>query len=280
MCKDEKSLELTSTFSEADDSFIKTIDKLLIGSTFLIAPHISAIDVLLYPRACMTLKKDNIYVNVFRWCSQLQSLPDLKDIINEYGIAVTEMPKIQSADLSKGKKKKEAKKKETVPDFSRLDLRVGKIIKVEAQADSEKLFNEEIDIGNGEIRQISSGLRPYIPIEAIKDRNVIVFCNLKARKLAGKDSYGMVLCASNDDHSKIEVLIPPEGSKAGDQVIVDNIPKGMTEDINISKKKNPWEGVQPNLTTNEGFEVMYEGKPLKTDKGVIKTASLVKAHIS
>jgi len=39
-----------------------------------------------------------------------------------------------------------------------MDFRVGKIIWVEKNANSDKLYNEKVDIGNGEIREIGSGL--------------------------------------------------------------------------------------------------------------------------
>ena len=44
---------------------------------------------------------------------------------------------------------------------------------------------------------------------------VLVVCNLKAAKLGGIPSHGMVLCASNADHTEVEFLEPPEGAKIG-----------------------------------------------------------------
>lgn len=46
-----------------------------------------------------------------------------------------------------------------------MDIRVGKIIEVTKNPNSEKLYNERVDIGNGEIRNIASGLQKLIPIE-------------------------------------------------------------------------------------------------------------------
>ena len=46
-----------------------------------------------------------------------------------------------------------------------MDIRVGRIIEVCKNPNSEKLYNEEIDIGNGEIRSIASGLQKLVPIE-------------------------------------------------------------------------------------------------------------------
>jgi aminoacyl tRNA synthase complex-interacting multifunctional protein 1 len=39
-----------------------------------------------------------------------------------------------------------------------MDIRVGKIVEVWKHPDSTKLYCEKIDIGNGVIRQIASGL--------------------------------------------------------------------------------------------------------------------------
>jgi tRNA-binding EMAP/Myf-like protein len=50
------------------------------------------------------------------------------------------------------------------------------------------------------------------------DGLVVVFANLKPRKLAGFMSNGMVLCASTDDKSTIELVRPPEGSKVGERI--------------------------------------------------------------
>lgn len=39
-----------------------------------------------------------------------------------------------------------------------MDFRVGRIVDVWKNPESEKLYNEKVDIGNGEIRAIASGL--------------------------------------------------------------------------------------------------------------------------
>ena len=50
-------------------------------------------------------------------------------------------------------------------DFEKVDIRVGKITWVEKKTDSEKLYNEKVDIVGGEILNIESGLQKDIPIE-------------------------------------------------------------------------------------------------------------------
>ena len=67
-----------------------------------------------------------------------------------------------------------------------MDVRVGVITKAWHHEDSEKLFCEEIDVGESEPRLIASGLRPFFKTEDLENRKVLVLCNLKQRKLAGE----------------------------------------------------------------------------------------------
>ncbi len=109
---------------------------------------------------------------------------------------------------------------------SRLDIRVGKIIDVSYHPEAESLYVEKIDLGEAAARTIVSGLVNFVPIEEMKDRMVVVLCNLKPCKLKGVESCGMVLCASKDDPEKaVEPLLAPEGSQPGDRVSIQRIKK-------------------------------------------------------
>lgn len=93
-----------------------------------------------------------------------------------------------------------------------MDIRVGKIIEAWPNPKSDTIYNEKIDMGNGEIRTIASGLRLHVPLEQMLGAMVVVLTNLKPRKIAEYESQGMVLCAQTADKSKVEFLSPPEGS--------------------------------------------------------------------
>jgi methionyl-tRNA synthetase len=58
-------------------------------------------------------------------------------------------------------------------------------------------------MGNGEVRQIVSGIADYYKPEELVGKKVIVVSNLKAAKLRGQESNGMILCAENGDTVKI-----------------------------------------------------------------------------
>lgn len=62
--------------------------------------------------------------------------------------------------------------------------------------EADSLYVEKIDLGEEKPRTIVSGLVNFIPIEQMQDRMVVVLCNLKAAKMRGIESQGMVLCAS------------------------------------------------------------------------------------
>ena len=67
-------------------------------------------------------------------------------------------------------------------DVSRLDLRVGEILEAKLVENSEKLYEERIDLGNGDVRTVVSGLRKWVPLEKMQKRKVVVLCNLKPAK--------------------------------------------------------------------------------------------------
>jgi methionine--tRNA ligase beta chain len=67
--------------------------------------------------------------------------------------------------------------------------------KVWNHPDADKLFCEEINVGEENPRQIASGLRAHYSLEDMQDRKVLVVCNLKSSKIVGFVSEGMVLAA-------------------------------------------------------------------------------------
>ena len=100
-------------------------------------------------------------------------------------------------------KKEEAKKEEakveevTIDDFAKLQFKVGTIVKCEPHPKADRLLVEQIDLG-GEVRQIVSGIAKHYKSEELIGKQVVVVTNLKPVKLRGVESYGMILCATDD----------------------------------------------------------------------------------
>ncbi len=83
----------------------------------------------------------------------------------------------------------------TIDEFSKIDLRAGKIISAEKIEKSKKLLKLQVDLG-AETRQIVAGIgKSYTPDQVI-GKEVIVVANLKEAKLMGEISQGMILAAS------------------------------------------------------------------------------------
>jgi methionine--tRNA ligase beta chain len=181
----------------------------------------------------------------------------------------------QKQNINKNQTKKED---ENTHPLSKLDIRVGKVVSINVNEKSEKLYNEEIDIGNGEIRKIASGLKGRVNIEDLRDSLVIVLANLKPRTLCEWTSHGMILCAS-DEKGNIEPIRPPSGSKPGDAVTIGDYPRLPVPELN--PKKNPWEQVGPEMVVNSDKLATYQGTHIwKTENGNIGTTVLTSGRIS
>lgn len=158
------------------------------------------------------------------------------------------------------------------PPISALDIRVGRIVKVWEHSEADKLFCEEIDVGEGEPRMIASGLRPYIRKEDLEKKLVLVLCNLKERKMVGFPSHGMVLCASNEDHSVVRLVNPPVDAKVGERVTVPDFnfegEEGAPFAENKIVKKKVFESLSPFLVTNKYGIPEFLRRPFVTSAGV------------
>ena len=66
-------------------------------------------------------------------------------------------------------------------ELSRLEIRVGRIVDVSEHPTLDKIFVEQIDLGEEEPRTICSGLKGYLEKEDLQDKDCVVVCNLKPR---------------------------------------------------------------------------------------------------
>ncbi|KAJ2780905.1 G4 quadruplex nucleic acid binding protein [Coemansia javaensis] len=160
---------------------------------------------------------------------------------------------------AKGDKKDKKDKKQPAPKEepkivpSMIDLRVGRIGEVEKHPDADSLYVEKIDAGEAEPRTVVSGLVRFIPIEQMRDRDVVLVCNLKPAKMRGVTSYAMVLCATSPDGATVEFVEPPAGSKPGDRVYFEGFESGVPEE-QLKPKQKVFETIQPGLFTNDARE--------------------------
>lgn len=148
--------------------------------------------------------------------------------------------------------------------FNKLALKVGKIIEIERHPKADKLYVEKVDMGNGEIRQIVSGLVPYFTEDELKGKNVVIAYNLKAAKLRSVMSEGMVL-AAEDEAGTVELLSPD--CQPGEWVSVDGSTPN-TEEITVDDFFSVPLEVKSNQAQFEGKNLMAAGNPVKLEKVV------------
>jgi methionine--tRNA ligase beta chain len=88
-------------------------------------------------------------------------------------------------------------------EISKMEIRVGTIKSISKHPEVENLYVEQVDVGDSDTRTIVSGLGKYCTEDYLLNKKVIVLCNLKPRVIKGVESHGMLLCASNEDHTKV-----------------------------------------------------------------------------
>jgi len=94
----------------------------------------------------------------------------------------------------------------TYDDFTKLDLRIGRVESAEPVLESRKLLKLIVDFGDFK-RQIISGIAKGYTPESLVDKQVTFIVNLEPRMLAGLESQGMILAT---DASDLPVLIQPD----------------------------------------------------------------------
>ncbi|MDY0258317.1 MAG: methionine--tRNA ligase [Desulfovibrio sp.] len=82
--------------------------------------------------------------------------------------------------------------------FKALDMRIGTVLVAEKHPNADRILRLEIDFGEGQPRQILSGLAEHYSPEAMVGKRVCAVLNLEPRKIRGLVSHGMVLTAGND----------------------------------------------------------------------------------
>ncbi|TVU14947.1 hypothetical protein EJB05_38444 [Eragrostis curvula] len=193
---------------------------------------------------------------------------------------------LKGSKLSDGVPKKEQKKqsggsksKTAAADVSiaKLDIRVGLIKKVEKHPDADSLYVEEIDVGEEAPRTVVSGLVKFIPLEEMQNRKVCVLCNLKPVAMRGIKSHAMVLAASNEDHTKVELVEPPESAAVGERVSFAGF-SGEPE-ASLSGKSKTWEKLAADLHSNGELVACYKDVPFTTSAGVCKVKTIVNGEI-
>jgi methionyl-tRNA synthetase len=85
----------------------------------------------------------------------------------------------------------------TIDDFKKVELRIGKVLEATEHTNANKLLVLTVDLGNGEIRQVVSGIKQWYAPADLVGKTVIIVANLQPAVIRGVESKGMLLAATS-----------------------------------------------------------------------------------
>eukprot|EP00921_Rhytidocystis_pertsovi_P004921 GHVQ01008542.1.p1 GENE.GHVQ01008542.1~~GHVQ01008542.1.p1 ORF type:complete len:436 (-),score=85.67 GHVQ01008542.1:560-1867(-) len=255
------------------------------------------------------------YSNVYRWFNDLRGQQGIRGIVEQLRTAPHHTLNLQSMSCSGGSRSPTDKRSDDtqqngssaavsaggkatkrggagggaggedgggreVGDVTRLEVRVGKIKKVWEHPDAEKLYCEEIDIGEPQPRTIASGLRAHLSKEDMLDKKVLILANMKIKKLRDFPSHGMVLCATSPDGSSIELLKCPPDAAVGELVYWEGLSGVPDPVMNTKTGKDPFIAVKDFLKTGTDKIAYYKDSKFMTSKGPCYTETWPNGSIS
>lgn len=168
-------------------------------------------------------------------------------------------------------------KNETQPDICKLEFKVGEIVKVWNHPEADKLYCEEINVGEEQPRQIASGLRPHFTLEQMQGQRLLVVANLKPKNLVKFKSHGMVLCAATaleDGSEKVEFVEPPADAKIGEVVSFEGLPTPEPWPQSQVDKKKVFAACMDGMKTTDECVAAWNGHVFMTSAGPCKAKTI------
>ena len=105
----------------------------------------------------------------------------------------------------------------TIEEFTKIDLRVAKVVNVETVEEADKLIKLDLDLGEFGKKTVFAGIKKAYENDELINKLVICINNLKERKMRFGTSEGMIL-AAGDDESGIFIVSPETGALPGMKV--------------------------------------------------------------
>lgn len=124
-------------------------------------------------------------------------------------------PAEEKKETAKKEKEPEGVAQISIEDFAKVDLRAAKVVACEPVKRSKKLLKLTLDDG-GKGRTVASGISQWYKPEDLIGHTVVVVSNLKAAKLCGVESQGMILAADAGENDVKVVFL--EGVPAGSKI--------------------------------------------------------------
>ncbi|XP_061888308.1 aminoacyl tRNA synthase complex-interacting multifunctional protein 1a [Entelurus aequoreus] len=157
-------------------------------------------------------------------------------------------------------------------EVSRLDLRVGCIIRTMQLPETDNLYLRHVDVGEAHPRTVVS---ECVPVNQLQNGMAVLLCNLKPTQVRGVASQAVVVCVRSPD--KVEVLSPPNGAFPGDRVTFRGLLGKPDRELDSAQV---WDKVHADLRTDGQCVATYKGAPLEVaGKGACRAETLSDCEI-
>ena len=107
-------------------------------------------------------------------------------------------------------------------EFTKLDLRVARVLECREHANADKLLVVKVDLGTGEgggPRQICAVLKGHYKPEELVGKLVVVVANLEPRTMRGEISQGLILSAAEGPLKQRMVVLSPSAEVVPGSVV-------------------------------------------------------------
>ncbi len=104
----------------------------------------------------------------------------------------------------------------SLDEFRKAEIKIGTVRSAERVPDTDKLLRLEVDFGEGNLRQILSGIAEYIEPSILVGRQFPFITNLEPRVIHGLVSNGMILAVGEGD--AFALLSPTRPVSSGSRI--------------------------------------------------------------
>lgn len=143
----------------------------------------------------------------------------LFDKIEDEAINI-QLAKLQAAKAANAQKQspdvQPQKASVSYDEFSKMDIRIGKVLEAERVPKTQKLLKLKVDTGI-DTRTLVSGIAEHFTPEQVIGRQVAILTNLEPRNIKGIESHGMILMAEDAD-GKLRFVQPSDEAVNGSTV--------------------------------------------------------------
>ena len=197
---------------------IKTNVEVAANTIYVSAQIVKALSIILEPFMPITVQRLRSLLNLpehLSWDDALKPLPAGHRIREAEPL----FSKIEASDEDLQRMLDKVRSRSgliSTEEFSKIDMRVGRIIKAEGIPKSQNLLKLTIDVGGGKTRTAVAGIAKYYRPEELEGKYVVVVMNLEPKKIFGVESEVMILAAQ--DESGVVFIGPEKPISPGSKV--------------------------------------------------------------